>query len=85
MPQILKIILRFFFSGVGSPAPFVKRKRELKERSPKKINAEMLCSHPLIPPSNWNVPTLPSAVQGKIQIHNPNIPASVQIILSTLS
>lgn len=42
IPQTLKIMLRFFFSGVGSPVPFVKRNKELKDNNPKKINAEML-------------------------------------------
>lgn len=85
IPQTLKIILRFFFSGVISPTVLVNKNRELNANNPKKIKALMLWIQPLILPLIWKVPTRPLAVQGNKQIHNPKIPANVQIIASIFS
>jgi hypothetical protein len=65
----------------------VNKNNELYAKRPKKITALMLCIHPLTTVGRRNVPTSAAldAAHGKMHIHNPNIPAKVQIISSYLS
>jgi hypothetical protein len=62
----------------------VNKNNELYAKRPKKITALPLCNQPLTAVGRPNVPIKASlvAAQGKMQIHNPNIPAKVQIISS---
>ena len=85
IPQTLKMILRFFFSGVISPTVLVNKNRELNANKPKKMKAHMLWIQPLILPLIWKVPTEPHAVQGNKQIPKPKMPANVHMISSIFS